>query len=56
MHKKQQGKSRYVGIKADARRLGVTRQHLYYVLEGKRPSRSLLRRYQALQRGKGGAS
>lgn len=32
-----------------ARRLGVTRVHLSYVLNGHRQSRRLLRRYQELQ-------
>ena len=36
------------GQAAAAQRLGVTREHLNRVLRGHRQSRSLLRRYQAL--------
>lgn len=39
----------FVGICADARFLGVTREHLYRVLTGQRASKSLLKRYQALK-------
>jgi len=39
----------YVGIVADAKTLGVSRSHLYRVLEGKRRSDSLLSRYHALK-------
>lgn len=41
---------RFVGICAHAERLGVHRIHLYLVLSGKRESRSLLRRYGAMQK------
>jgi hypothetical protein len=43
---------RFVGIVADAKKLGVSREHLYRVLIGQRTSDSLLKRYQEL-RGKG---
>ena len=38
------------GICADAAALGITRDHLRLVLQAKRPSRSLLRRYRQLKR------
>jgi len=38
------------GQAAAAHRLGVTREHLNRVLRGHRQSRSLLRRYQALNK------
>jgi len=41
----------FVGICADAAKLGVTREHLYRVLTGRRTSHSLLRRYQELKQG-----
>lgn len=44
---------RYPDIVADARRLGVTREHLWRVLEGQRESPVLLERYQRLQAKKG---
>lgn len=44
------GRVKYTGIVADAAALGVHRIHLYLVLSGKRESRSLLRRYQALKK------
>jgi len=37
------------GICADARRLGVSRMHLWAVLSGRRESDGLVARYQALQ-------
>ncbi len=40
---------RFVGICADARKLGVSREHLYRVLTGKRQSRLLLKRYLELK-------
>lgn len=42
---------KYVGIVADARELGVSRAHLWKVLEGKRKSDALLKRYRAMKRG-----
>jgi hypothetical protein len=48
---------RFPGIVADARALGVSRDHLWRVLVGDRQSLSLLKRYNALQskkRRKGG--
>jgi hypothetical protein len=39
----------FVGICADAVRLGVSREHLYRVLIGERTSKSLLKRYQELK-------
>jgi hypothetical protein len=38
------------GIVADARRLGVTRQHLHAVLNGRRFSPGLVSRYKKLRR------
>jgi molybdenum-dependent DNA-binding transcriptional regulator ModE len=46
---KHNKKTRYKGIVADAKQLGVTYQHLWQVLEGRRESRSLLDRYRALK-------
>ena len=40
---------KYPGIMRDARELGVSRTQLWYVLEGERESKSLLRRYRALK-------
>jgi hypothetical protein len=40
----------YPGRIADARALGVTANHLYLILSGRRTSHSLLRRYHALKR------
>ena len=40
---------RFPGITAAARRLKVTRIHLYLVLSGQRTSHSLLKRYEALR-------
>ena len=39
---------RFPGITRDAKRLNVSRIHLYLVLTGQRTSHRLLRRYQAL--------
>jgi len=41
---------RIPGVIADARALGVSHPHLSQVLHGRRPSKSLLARYQALKR------
>jgi hypothetical protein len=43
-------KVKYPNIGVDAAALDVTRQHLWEVLQGNRPSRSLLRRYRALKK------
>ena len=43
---------KFVGICADAEKLGVSREHLYRVLIGQRTSQSLLKRYHELK-GKG---
>jgi DNA-binding phage protein len=40
---------RFVGIVANAEKLGVTRIHLYRVLTGERRSPDLLKRYRALK-------
>ena len=40
------------GICADAKTLGVNRQHLQYVLVGRRESKILKKRYAALQKKK----
>jgi hypothetical protein len=48
--KPNSGRVEYVGIVADAAKLGVSRPHLWQVLKGKRRSHSLLRRYHALKR------
>jgi hypothetical protein len=42
----------YPTIGRDAERLGVSRPHLWMVLEGRRASESLMRRYAALKRMK----
>ena len=42
----------FTGIVADAKLLGVSREHLFRVLIGQRISRSLLKRYRELK-GKG---
>jgi hypothetical protein len=47
---------RFPGIVEDARRLGVSRVHLYLVLIGDRKSPTLLARYQRLQAKKGRAA
>jgi hypothetical protein len=44
----KRGKTRFPGIVWQASALGVTRHHLYQVLTGTRPSRSLIRRYEEL--------
>lgn len=44
------------GIVADARALGVSRVHLWMVLNGRRESAPLLARYAALKRSEGVAS
>lgn len=44
---------KYPNIGAEAAALGVTRQHLWEVLENNRPSKSLLKRYKALKKGAG---
>ena len=43
---------RFAGICADARALGVSREHLFRVLSGQRQSRSLLQRYRELKQSK----
>jgi len=43
--------TRFPGIVEHARQLGVTRVHLYMVLSGARVSRSLMRRYAAINGG-----
>lgn len=48
------GTTRYAGIVADAKSLGVNRIHLWRVLNGRRQSQRLLARYRALQRGRAG--
>jgi hypothetical protein len=45
-------RERIVGMVADARTLGVTRQHLSYVLHGHRPGRRLTAQYKALVSGR----
>ncbi len=45
---------KYPGITTDATTLGVHRIHLYLVLDGRRESRSLMARYQALKAGRDG--
>jgi hypothetical protein len=46
---KRRGRVRFPGICEDATRLGITREHLYRVLTGKRKSKSLLKRYTQLK-------
>lgn len=43
-------KWKYKGISEDAAALGVTRVHLWKVLEGDRDSKPLMRRYRELKR------
>jgi len=43
------GVTRFKGIVGDARALGVSYEHLWYVLSGKRKSDSLTRRYRILK-------
>lgn len=44
---------RFPGICEDATKLGVSREHLYRVLTGKRISHSLLKRYYRLKQNPG---
>lgn len=44
-------RTRFAGLVADAKRLGVHRNHLYLVLSGRRQSRRLMARYKALRKG-----
>lgn len=46
---KKRGPNKYLHIVQDARLLGVSRGHLWQVLSGRRQSRHLLARYQALK-------
>lgn len=46
----RQNRVRFPGIIRDAKRLNVSRIHLYLVLTGQRTSHRLLRRYQALNK------
>lgn len=46
---------RFPGIAADARKLGVTRPHLWMCLVGQRVSARLTRRYQELKAEQKGA-
>ena len=48
-NKKQKRAKPIKGITADAVTLGVTREHLWRVLTGKRKSPGLLKRYEDLQ-------
>lgn len=43
------GETRFQGIVADAKALGVSRVHLYLVLDGRRQSARLLARYNELK-------
>lgn len=45
---------RIKGICKAAEELGVTHQHLWAVLRGKRQSKSLMRKYRAMKRAGGG--
>lgn len=47
--KKARRQVRFPGIITDAETLGVTRQHLFAVLIGSRPSQKLTDRYRALK-------
>lgn len=49
-HNLRSGPAKFPGINGDARSLGVSRQHLYAVLAGKRTSARLLARYSSLKR------
>jgi hypothetical protein len=48
--KQKQGRVKYVGIVADAKKLGVNRVTLWRVLAGEWQSRSLTKRYQELKK------
>ena len=48
--KPKRGPTKYPGIVRDATGLGVTRVHLWLVLEGQRESLLLKRRYAALKK------
>lgn len=50
MNQTRQNRVRFPGIIRDAKRLNVSRIHLYLVLTGQRTSHRLLRRYQALNK------
>ena len=41
-------RTKFHGITEHAKALGVSRLHLWMVLQGRRPSRRLMERYQAL--------
>lgn len=51
-HVLNESRKRVPGVCDDAKRLGVSRQHLRSVLAGRRISRSLMDRYHALRRSK----
>lgn len=46
----RKNRTKHAGISRHARALGVSRIHLWYVLQGRRESRRLLTRYHALVR------
>lgn len=46
--KKRNDRTRYPGISEHAKRLGVSRPHLWMVLQGQRQSRRLMVRYRKL--------
>jgi hypothetical protein len=48
--KPRTGPAKYPGITGDALELGVSRNHLYLVLEGQRTSARLMARYSKLRR------
>ncbi len=50
--KRKMSRVKYPNICRDAVRLGVHRVHLYQVLDGRRESASLRRRYRALRQKK----
>jgi len=47
--KTKNGRVKYPGISEHARRLGVSRLHLWMVLQGRRESRRLMERYRRLE-------
>jgi molybdenum-dependent DNA-binding transcriptional regulator ModE len=46
--KRQSGRIKYPGISEHAKQLGVSRLHLWMVLQGRRESRRLMHRYRKL--------
>ena len=54
MNKVRKRSPRIKGICKAAKELGVTHQHLWAVLRGKRQSKALMRKYRAMKKRAGG--